>query len=165
MAELCEIQPVKQEEIPAVSRIAAEIWMEHYRCILSAGQIAYMLEQFQSPSAIEQQIAGGYQYFWLCYQGERAGYCSIHEEDGSLFLSKIYIQKDFRGKRIASCALRYLKGLCKERGLSKIWLTVNRHNANSIAVYGSLGFQKSREMVTDIGNGYVMDDYVMELNL
>jgi hypothetical protein len=52
--------------------------------------------------------------------------------------------------------------ICKLRDLKKIWLTCNRHNTKTIAVYEHLGFQKVNEEVTDIGNGFVMDDYIFE---
>jgi RimJ/RimL family protein N-acetyltransferase len=52
--------------------------------------------------------------------------------------------------------------LCKEKGYHKIWLTVNRFNENTIKVYEKKGFIKTRTQVADIGNGFVMDDYIME---
>ena len=52
--------------------------------------------------------------------------------------------------------------LCRDNGLSMIYLTVNKQNLSSIAVYEKLGFVRARELVTEIGNGFVMDDYVME---
>lgn len=95
-------------------------------------------------------------------EGGIAGYLSVKEEDGKLFLSKFYVSKENRGKGYASQAMSFLERLCRERGLSHIWLTVNRHNESSIGVYRKKGFQVIREQVADIGNGYVMDDYVME---
>jgi ribosomal protein S18 acetylase RimI-like enzyme len=52
--------------------------------------------------------------------------------------------------------------IAKMRNLKKIWLTCNRNNTNSIAIYEHLGFKKVREEVTDIGNGFVMDDFIFE---
>jgi ribosomal protein S18 acetylase RimI-like enzyme len=40
-------------------------------------------------------------------------------------------------------------------------LNVNKNN-NAQYFYNKLGFIISKEEVIDIGNGYVMDDYVME---
>ena len=41
-----------------------------------------------------------------------------------------------------------------------IWLTVNKRNDDSIAIYKKFGMEIIRSEVTDIGSGYVMDDYV-----
>ncbi|MCI9272870.1 MAG: GNAT family N-acetyltransferase [Clostridiales bacterium] len=158
-----EIKPVSPEEINKLSRLAEEIWTEHYAGIISQGQISYMVEKFQSSHAIQEQIRQGYHYFWLCLNGQTAGYLSIKPEDGSLFLSKIYIQKEYRGKKLAACAVNYLTTVCQQQGLSNIWLTVNKRNSGSIAAYERLGFHKVREQTADIGQGYVMDDYIMEL--
>ncbi len=59
--------------------------------------------------------------------------------------------------------LEYLRGLCREVGARTIWLTVNRRNERAIGAYRRAGFREVRAQVTDIGGGYVMDDYVMEL--
>ena len=48
-------------------------------------------------------------------------------------------------------------------GLSAVWLTVNKHNDIAIRAYRGLGFELIGEGVTDIGNGFVMDDYYFEL--
>ena len=59
--------------------------------------------------------------------------------------------------------LEYLRGLCREAGARTIWLTVNRRNERAIGAYRRAGFREVRAQVTDIGGGYVMDDYIMEL--
>lgn len=151
------------EEIEQASKLAGAIWTEHYAGIISDEQIGYMVDKFQSSTAIQEQLANGYEYYWMLYEGKKVGYFAIKAEAGLLFLSKIYLDKAYRGKRIASRAFAYLKQLCKERKLSKIWLTVNRNNATSIAVYQKVGFVVDREQVADIGRGFVMDDYIMEL--
>ena len=51
--------------------------------------------------------------------------------------------------------------LAEEHGKTSLMLHVNKYNASSIAVYGKRGFEKRCDLVTDIGEGYVMDDYVM----
>ena len=43
-----------------------------------------------------------------------------------------------------------------------ISLTVNKYNTDSIKAYEKMGFEKIDSVVMDIGNGYVMDDYVMK---
>ncbi len=42
-------------------------------------------------------------------------------------------------------------------------LTVNRENLDSISFYENRGFIKSGEVVQEIGGGFVMDDYQMDL--
>lgn len=156
--------PVTQsEQVQTMCEMAARIWTEHYTPIIGAAQVAYMVEQFQSVPAVTRQLEReGYEYFLMDSGGQTAGYLGIQPADGKLFLSKLYLDAPFRGKKLARRALEYLVNICKRRGLSVIWLTVNRHNDGSIAAYHALGFQTVRTQAADIGNGYVMDDYIME---
>jgi len=158
------LQPVRTEdEIGIVARLGAEIWREHYIRIITAEQIEYMLDKFQSERAIADQIGHqGYEYYLMQADGVNAGYLAIKPEDAKLFLSKFYLLKAFRGRGYGSRAIGFLADMCRERGLTAIWLTVNRHNTSSIAVYERNGFRIVRTQVADIGGGYVMDDYVME---
>lgn len=151
------------EETAEVAHLAAEIWYEYYISIITIEQIDYMIEKFQSVRAITDQIQHlGYEYYLVYNHGSAVGYISLRQEEGKLFLSKFYIVKEYRGRGYASQALEFLEKLCEDRNLSHIWLTVNRNNSSSIAVYEKKGFRTVREQISDIGNGFVMDDYIME---
>lgn len=157
------IIPAKTEtEIKEVADLATEIWHQHFIPIIGEAQVDYMVEKFQSYPAISKQInEDGYEYFRLYLDDIFAGYTGVHAENGTLFLSKLYIKKDCRGQRLASHAFDFLIELCKERNLKKIWLTCNKYNNNTLAVYNHLGFIITDEQVADIGNGFVMDDYIL----
>lgn len=90
------------EQIEALAALAKEIWTEHFTLMLEEGQVEYMLEKFQSPSSIRAQLKEGYQYYFLKLDGELAGYTGFHAEEESLFLSKIYVRKAMRGKKLPS---------------------------------------------------------------
>lgn len=159
-----EIIPVKTEEQRReLAALANEIWNQHFVPIIGQAQVDYMLQKFQCYEAMTDQMENqGYEYFFSCYNGRNVGYTAIQREEDALFLSKLYLRRAYRGRKLAKQVLEFLTVLCRENGLKKIWLTVNRHNANTIAVYQKSGFQVVREAVSDIGNGFVMDDYIME---
>ncbi len=160
----CTIERVTtDEDIQQVADLADIIWHEYFPPIIGEDQVDYMLDRFQSYPAISAQIKDeGYEYYRICDENGMAGYMGIHQEDdGSLFLSKFYIKKEERGKHLAGQALDYLIAICEIRGLDRIWLTCNKHNDNTLTIYGHLGFEITGDQVTDIGNGYVMDDYVL----
>lgn len=151
-----------EELVLAVSALAEDIWHTHYDSILGEAQVDYMLEKFLSFDAIKAQIINGYEYFLIIEEYNFVGFMGIHEDENGLFLSKFYVHEEFRGKGMASETFKRLLDLCKLRKISKIWLTCNRNNTDSIAIYKHWGFKKVREEVTDIGGGYVMDDFIME---
>lgn len=155
------------EQVKICAAIADEIWHEWFPSILSAEQIDYMVEKFQSEAAMKEQMSEkGYQYYYIHRNGVHMGYTAIQpQEDGRLFLSKVYLKKEYRGKGYANAVFEFLKDYCRRNGLKAIWLTVNKHNESSMAVYEKKGFKVIGEDVTDIGNGYVMDDYFYQLDV
>ena len=88
---------------------------------------------------------------------------ALQIRDEELFLSKIYVASAARGQGVGKLAMDYIKSLARERNLAKVTLTVNKNNTNSIAAYQKFGFNKISDICVDIGGGYVMDDYLMEL--
>lgn len=161
-----EIKRVSSDEINSLGTLAYEIWNEHFPPIIGQAQVDYMVENFQSPKALAKQFDNGYEYYFMHIDGENQGYFGIQpQNDGSLFLSKLYLCKSQRGNGYARKSFEFMKGLCKERGYSSIWLTVNKHNDDTIAVYKKFGMVITKSQVSDIGNGFVMDDYVFEYKL
>jgi RimJ/RimL family protein N-acetyltransferase len=157
------IVPVKPEQSAKLAALAKPIWEEHFTPIIGAMQVAYMLEKFQSDRALREQMEQeGYRYFYFLWDGEKAGYLGIRRDGDTLFLSKLYLKKEFRGRGIARAAFDFLEDLCRRESLKKIWLTCNKYNDSSLAVYRALGLTTVRSQVTDIGSGFVMDDYVLE---
>ena len=150
----------KAENIKELAELASKIWHEYWPILLSDKQIDYMVENFQSENAIKNQIANEhYTYYYIIKNNEKAGYFGLSDKEGYLFLSKLYISKDFRHKGLGTKAFEKIKEIAGGR---KIRLTVNKQNTNSINAYKKWGFQTIDSVVTDIGNGFVMDDYIME---
>lgn len=155
-----------KDEIAETARLAEEIWNQHFITIISKGQIDYMLEKFQSEKAMTQQISEGYTYYNFVLDNIIIGYFVIcPKEDNTLFLSKLYLKQEYRGNGYARQAFEFIKKLAKDKGFQMIWLTVNKHNDDTVAVYKKLGMEVIRTEVTDIGNDYVMDDFVFGYKL
>ena len=149
-------------QIETVARLAHEIWNQHFIPIIGKAQVDYMLEKFQSKKAISEQIEEGYSYYLLKAEGDYIGYTGICPREDELFLSKLYIRASQRDKGFGRKAIEFLEDLAREKGLSKITLTVNKNNTDSIKAYEEFGFTNLGIFVQDIGNGFVMDDYKME---
>lgn len=155
------------EELREVSVLAEKIWHECFVGIISEAQIDYMVGKFQSYNAMKEQISDqGYSYYAVRDNGDLCGYIGMKPEEGSrFFLSKLYLRKDKRNKGIASQMLEKVISEAKAAGKSSVYLTVNKHNRHAIDVYIKKGFRMISDAVTDIGGGFVMDDYIMEYYL
>jgi ribosomal protein S18 acetylase RimI-like enzyme len=128
-----------------------------------------MLAKFQSSEQICTDIkTNDYVYYTAKHikNGKMVGYCACKPEGNYLLLSKIYVHKDYRVNGISRCFLKEVIDICR-RGYSfdKIRLTVNKHNNTSIAAYNKIGFATVDSVKTDIGSGFYMDDFVMELRV
>lgn len=145
--------------------LAREIWQEHYTAILGEQQVQYMLETIQSQAAIENDLQHDKVYWLVQVDGQDAGYVSYEFHESELFLSKLYLTQATRGKGVGRFLFEELKKVAFEQQKESIGLTVNKYNAPTIAVYEKLGFKMVREQVADIGNGFVMDDYVLSYAL
>ena len=126
-----------------------------------------MLGNLQSAAAIQQQIAEGFNYYLIVHNREPVGYLSVlsKPEIGHLFLSKLYLVASRRGQGLGHQAVSFLAGLARERGLQKIALMVSKKNLSAINFYERLGFRNAGPIVKDIGGGFVMDDWSLELEI
>ncbi len=154
------------EEIKQLAVIASEIWHEYWPFVLSEQQIDYMVDKFQSEKALKKQIEEErYTYCILEDNNNIIGYFGICPKEDYLFLSKLYIRKDFRGLGCGRQALSKIIQTAQQYNKLSIRLTVNKNNINTIKAYEKWGFKTIDSDVTDIGNGFVMDDYIMEYKL
>ncbi len=162
--------PVGADEVPELAELARSIWFEYWPAHIGPAQTAYMVELFQSEEAIRRAMAEDAYEYWLIVASEPGGterivgYTGGHvePETNRFFISKLYVKAGERGRHFASAAVRFYDDLCAERGLRAMYLTVNKGNELAIRAYRGTNFRTIAKAVTDIGGGFVMDDYIME---
>ncbi len=153
------------EEVCQLEKLAKEIWNQHFVSLIGQGQVDYMLDKFQSFNPIKEHISNGMNYYIINVDGENAGYCGFKKDENRVFLSKLYIKLEYRGNGFSGILLKKVKEFAAKNNLDAVYLTVNKHNDDTIAIYKHIGFEIIDTVVTDIGNGFVMDDYIMQLVL
>jgi ribosomal protein S18 acetylase RimI-like enzyme len=122
-----------------------------------------MLDNFQSQKAVARQIKDGMSYFLMKSPEKKdIGYIAVKPETDRMYVSKFYVCAPERGRGAGKAAVRYMEELTAAAGKNKMALNVNKNNVNSIEAYKKFGFRTAKSEVNDIGNGFVMDDYVME---
>ncbi|AZQ61426.1 GNAT family N-acetyltransferase [Flammeovirga pectinis] len=159
------VKATTDQQLVIIEQLAEKIWKAHYIPIIGTKQVDYMLDKFQSFTAMKQQILDGLEYYELKFNKESVGYIGFKNEEETVFLSKVYVDADYRGKSIGKKAIQFVEKQAKDRGKKGVRLTVNKYNENSIAVYKKMNFEVVDEVVADIGQGYVMDDYVLIKNI
>ncbi|PXA04446.1 GNAT family N-acetyltransferase [Coraliomargarita sinensis] len=148
------------EEIDCIARLAETCWKHHYIPIIGEAQVDYMLRQYQSTESIREQIAAGRKYAIIRESdGEPLGYLGYDLCEEHLFLSKLYVLPSTQRRGVGKWAL---DKLCQRYPECRIRLTVNKQNHSAIKFYAQNDFAMSGPVVTDIGHGFVMDDWKME---
>ena len=149
-------------DAPLLETLAKEIWTQHYANIITMEQIRYMVENFQSAEAIVQDMQIGAVYDIAYTDGEPCGYSAAAPDGAGLFLSKLYVRQSCRGLGIARAIVSRIEERARQSGAQRVWLKCNKYNTESLAAYERLGFSVAYPCVTDIGGGFVMDDYALE---
>lgn len=152
----------KPEQIKKAAAAAKEIWNEYFPPLISQGKTDYMVKNFQSEEAISDSIKKGYEYYFIMLENNIIGYFAVFEKIECLFISKLYLYKEQRGNGYASKVIKFIEKLALERGKKSVYLYVYKGNENSVAVYKNWNFKITREVDTDIGGGYVLNDFEME---
>ena len=170
---MVHFKPVRTEDDQRkLAQMAHDIWFEYWPPIIGENQVAYMVDRFQSFAVIQRDMAEhGYEYWFI--QAEEAdgtrtvGYTGgcADETTNRFFISKIYLAAEERGKGFARETVRFYEQLAQERGLSSLYLTVNKRNDLGVRAYRGTGFTVIDAVETDIGAGFVMDDYIMQKDL
>ena len=158
------LAPDDKDGILTMSRLATAILREHYDPILGKAQNDYMLDKFQSVDAISHQLESGYQYYFVKSAERDIGFLAFYPRGEALYLSKLYLLKEERGKGYSRLMVDFVVGKARGASLGSIELNVNKYN-DAIRAYESLGFRRVRAEKNDIGNGYFMDDYVYALKV
>lgn len=159
------IQAENISDIKIIVQLAQLIWHEHYTAIIGSKQVVYMLKKFQSETAIKLQIAQGFEYYLIVKNDKPVGYISFKKDNETLFLSKIYLLSQYRAQKIGNQAMNFIEKKAHEMDCKKITLTVNKYNTNTLQIYEKMGFKIIDSVIKDIGNKFIMDDYVMEKNI
>lgn len=153
---------VYEDLIEITSALAQDIFVDYYKSLIGLAQSKYMADKFLSIEAIQEEINRGTVFKILILNNQPIGFTEYKIDENRIFLSKLYMHKDYRNKGYGKLMLNDCINYGKENKKESIYLTVNKHNKTKDK-YLHLGFKIIDSVETDIGNNYIMDDYIMEL--
>jgi len=152
-------------DIPLIRDLTFRIWPQTYTGLLTPEQIEYMLNMMYSESTLEKQINGGSQFIFVYDDDEPVGFAAYFSKEASIYkLDKIYILPSQQGKGTGRFVIDYIVEELKKKEATALQLQVKRDNKARF-FYEKLGFKILHEINVDIGNGYFMNDYLMEKKL
>lgn len=155
------------KDIPIIQEIAHKTWPIAYGSILSKAQLDYMLDLMYSDESLLEQFKTK-PLFFLAYEDDVClGFTSCennYQNNKVTRLHKIYILPEAQGKGVGKALIEKVIAIAKENQSEVISLNVNKFN-KAVSFYKKLGFVVASEEDLDIGNGYLMEDYKMELKI
>jgi diamine N-acetyltransferase len=159
----------QEKQLPAISELAGVIWRACYPGIITHAQIDYMLARMYSLDVLRDEIRSqGIRYDLLLVDGKPAGFASYGPtaETGVMKLHKLYLLPEMQGRGLGSCLLQHVEREVRAgRAGHRLILSVNKRNARAITAYKRNGFVIAQSVITDIGGGFVMDDFIMAKDL
>ena len=163
-----EIIKVGIKSIPLIQHIAKITWAIAYKEIITNEQLEYMLEKMYSTDSLQHQIQVlEHQFILANFENKPVGFASFNIKQSIpekiVKLHKIYVDPSRHGKGIGKSMLQYIMHEIYLNGLTYLELNVNRQNT-AIGFYKKLGFKIIAEEDIPIGNGFFMNDYVMQIS-
>ena len=164
---MLNITQAEKKDIPLIRKLALIAFPETYKDILSPKQIEYMLDWMYSEKSLNEQFDNGHIYHIGQHDGKACAYTSVEKQAPDLWhLQKIYILPEYQhkgiGKLMFEHAINFIKKTSQEA--KRIELNVNRYNSAK-TFYEKMGMHVATSGDFNIGNGYFMNDYIMELEI
>ena len=162
------LSPLARTDFETVAVLAREIWLAHYSTIITTEQIEYMLRGRFTAANLERYLDSPDRWMHVLRRDGRAiGYCSYAKTDQprELKLEQLYLLPSLHCQGLGRVMLDQVEEHARRLGCDLLMLQVNKQNTVALNVYRRTGFTLREEVVVDIGNGFVMDDYIMEKRL
>ena len=161
------IKLLSVDELIIVRELAFSTWPDTFKEILSNEQIKYMLEWMYNLKTLREQVKSGHQFYVYEDNSIPKGFIGIElnsPQKNQLKIQKLYVLPELQGDGIGKKLIEKAIQVANQNGICEILLNVNRFN-KAVGFYKHIGFTVSYEENIDIGNGYLMEDYVMSLKL
>lgn len=156
------IRIASPEDIPLIRELTLKVWPQTYTAIISPQQIDYMLDMMYSEASLQKQMEEGIKFILVYDETVPVGFAAYQEIQPAIYkLHKIYILTSQQGKGTGKFVIEHIIHDIKQKDADALQLQVNRHN-KARSFYEKLGFAVIEEADFDIGNGYFMNDYIME---
>jgi len=164
---MVEIRQINKDQVSVISDLARQIWPSTFKDILKPEQIEYMLDWMYDDTNLREQVLTGHLFYVIEDFGKPKGFIGLepnYPDAGNLRIHKLYVLPEKQKKGYGRELVNHAIDIAFDLGLDSLHLNVNRFN-NSVDFYKHLGFEIIGEEDIEIGKGYLMEDFIMQLKL
>lgn len=154
-----------RHELLLVQSIAHQTWPNTFAEILTTEQIDYMLDWMYHKAILEKNYDDGHQFYAYFENNLAIGFMAIQVnllEGKSMKIHKLYVLPNQQGKGVGYKLIQKAIEIANNLEQKNVFLNVNRFN-KAVDFYKRVGFSILKEENIEIGNGFLMEDYVMEI--
>lgn len=163
-----KIRLATREDLSVIEKIARAVWPNTYASIITAAQIEYMLNWMYSTPTLMKQQDSGHEFYIISYEKIDIGFIGLEwylqDNFHQLKINKLYILDAYQGTGAGKELMKKALQRGRQSNVNEIFLQVNKAN-KAVGFYNKLGFTVKEAAVFDIGEGFVMDDYIMSMAL
>ena len=152
-----------QRHAPIIRDIALQTWPHTFKDILSLEQIIYMLQMMYNVDTLKQAWRDGHHYLLAKENGMFVGFLTMQHQYNDRPASKIhklYILPEVQSRGVGKALLEEAEKIAVRNGAKELTLNGNRHN-KAKDLDERKGLTITGEEDIDIGEGYLMEDYIM----
>ena len=161
------IRILKRDELHLVQEIAYATWPSTFSDILSVEQIEYMLNWMYNNQQLVENLDKGHEFYGFFENDKILGFLEVEasvQASTALKIHKLYVLPSLQGSGIGRQLILQAITCAKVHINNSVILNVNRYN-KAVSFYQKIGFSILKEENIEIGKGFLMEDYIMSLEL
>ena len=162
---MIKIEKISLKDLQRIIELAEKTWEPTYKEILSKEQLIYMFEMMYSEAVLRKRMLNVNDFYISKINQIDVGFLeTVKNDEYKLYISKIYVDPNYQKKGIGKYLIEFLEKKAISMKFKSLKLNVNRYNPAQ-HFYTRIGFRIEKQIDIEIGNGYLMEDYIMEKEL
>ncbi|WP_375579354.1 GNAT family N-acetyltransferase [Marivirga tractuosa] len=155
-----QIKQITLQEITDLQKISKETFFETYAAGNTEEDMKrYLEEEFASDKLISELKDQNSEFYFALFENKIVGYLKINfghsqtdiHDENSLEIQRIYVLKQYQGKRIGKLLYQKALEIAKQKKLDYLWLGVWEENPKAIQFYEKVGFVAFDKHVFKLG--------------
>lgn len=146
---MVKIRKILMQDLPQLQHISQQTFIETFADVNTAEDMNQYLSGSFNEERLTSELSNPESEFYFAEVGGRpAGYLKVNfgeaqtdiRDKNALELERIYVLKEFLGKRVGQILLDKTLQRAREAGLDYVWLGVWEHNHRAKKFYSKNGF-------------------------